>query len=331
MSVDPFANALILSGPTASGKTALALELAENLDAEIIALDSMTLYRGMDIGTAKPNLADQARVRHHLIDVLNPWESANVAWWLDRAAEAYNDIRSRGKQPLFVGGTPFYLKALLCGLFDSPPVDPVIRTRLEAEAQEFGPTALHEKLQHVDPKTATRLHPNDVRRVVRALEVFELTGQPISSFQQTWDNPSFADAQNPPPLPAKIPCIVLEWPREVLYYRIDNRVHVMMESGWLREVEQLLQLPKSLSKEAVQALGYRELQAVLHGQTTQDKAVKMIQLRTRQFAKRQLTWFRSLPNCRVHSVDPSVLSFQVVEQLLTDFLAHDSDKNQNLE
>src|SRR5215213_10182394 len=163
-----FSNALVLTGPTASGKSGLALELAARLNAEIISADSMTLYRGMDIGTAKPSAADRARVPHHLIDVLDPWESANVAWWLERAAAHVRDIESRGKTALFVGGTPFYLKALLCGLFPSPPSDLELRRRLETEARAQGNAALHARLAGVDPESAVRLHPNDVRRVVRA-------------------------------------------------------------------------------------------------------------------------------------------------------------------
>src|SRR5689334_16612227 len=136
-----FADALVLTGPTGSGKTAVALALAPQLNAEVVAMDSMTVYRGMDIGTAKPTSADRAAVSHHLIDVLDPWESLNVAWWLDRAAEACADIRSRGKRPLFVGGTPFYLKALLSGLFPAPPADPALRAALEAEVERIGPEA----------------------------------------------------------------------------------------------------------------------------------------------------------------------------------------------
>src|SRR6476661_495553 len=173
-----FDNALILTGPTACGKTALALELAERIGAEIVALDSMTVYRGMDIGTAKPTPGERARVPHHLIDVLDPWESLTVAWWLERAAGACRDITTRGKRPLFVGGTPFYLKALLHGLFPGPPGNEELRRELEAEAERDGKAKLHAKLAAVDPKTATRLHPNDVRRVVRALEVYQLTGRP---------------------------------------------------------------------------------------------------------------------------------------------------------
>jgi tRNA dimethylallyltransferase len=285
-----FADALVLTGPTGSGKTAVALELAPQVNAEIVAMDSMTVYRGMDVGTAKPTLAERSLAPHHLIDVLDPWESANVAWWLDQAAVACDDIRSRGKRPLFVGGTPFYLKALLHGLFPAPPVDPTLRAELEAEAERIGPEAFHAKLAAVDPKTAARLHPNDVRRVVRALEVHALTGRPLSAFQTTWDTPAFGNAA--PPVPIR--CVVLDLPRGELYARIDRRVVAMLEAGWLDECRRLLALPRSLSKEAKQALGYRELFAHLEGESKWGTAVATIQTRTRQFAKRQLTWFRGL-------------------------------------
>lgn len=302
-----FDNALILTGPTACGKTALALEVAERIGAEIVALDSMTVYRGMDVGTAKPTPAERARIPHHLIDVLEPWESLTVAWWLDRAAEACRDITSRGKRPLFVGGTPFYLKALLHGLFESPPADAELRRTLEAEAERDGKEKLHARLAAVDPKTAARLHPNDVRRVVRALEVHALTGKPISDWQQTWDTPSFAEspgaAVGVPSSPARqetapvrIPAVVLELPREVLYDRINRRVDAMLAAGWLDEVRRLRELPRPLSREARQALGYRELLAHLDGAGPDWGAtVELIRTHTRQFAKRQLTWFRHLP------------------------------------
>jgi tRNA dimethylallyltransferase len=279
-----FSDALILTGPTASGKSALALELAERIGGEIIAIDSMTLYRGLDIGTAKPSAAERARVPHHLIDVLEPHESANVAWWLARSAEAYGGIRARGKRPIFAGGTPFYLKALLHGLFESPPSDAALRQRLEAEAAEKGNAALHSKLAAVDPKLGAKLHANDVRRVVRALEVFELTGTPLSELQQTWDAP-----------PADIPCVVLEWPREVLYERIDRRVEAMIAAGWLDEVRTLMAKP--MGREASQAVGYSELIEHLRDGTNLNETIALIQQRTRQFAKRQLTWFRSLKSC----------------------------------
>jgi tRNA dimethylallyltransferase len=289
-----FERALILTGPTACGKTALGLELAARLGAEIVALDSMTVYRGMDVGTAKPTPAERARVPHHLVDVIDPWESLTVAWWLDRAAEACRDITSRGKRPLFVGGTPFYLKALLHGLFPGPPADAELRRELEAEAARDGNAALHARLAAVDPKTAARLHPNDVRRVVRALEVHTLTGKPISDWQQTWDTPAFTAPGSAPP-PARIPGVVLELPRDALYDRIDRRVNGMLAAGWLDEVRRLRELPRPLSREARQALGYRELLAHLDAGPGWAETVELIRTHTRQFAKRQLTWFRHLP------------------------------------
>ena len=289
----PFDRALILTGPTACGKTALALDLAERVGAEIVALDSMTVYRGMDIGTAKPSPEERGRVRHHLIDALDPWESATVAWWLELAERACRDITARGLRPLFVGGTPFYLKALLHGLFPGPPADEALRRDLEAEAGRDGNAALHAKLAAVDAKTAARLHPNDVRRVVRALEVHRLTGRPISAWQQTWDTPAFAASPEAAPPPARIPAVVLELPREVLYDRVNRRVGGMLAVGWLDEVKRLRDLPRPLSREARQALGYREMLDFLDNGGAWDDTVERIRIHTRQFAKRQLTWFRS--------------------------------------
>jgi tRNA dimethylallyltransferase len=291
-----FDGALILTGPTACGKTALALELAARVGAEIIGLDSMTVYRGMDIGTAKPTPDERARIPHHLIDVLDPWESLTVAWWLDQAAAACRDITCRGKRPLFVGGTPFYLKALLHGLFPGPPADDELRRRLEAEAESEGNAAVHRRLGEVDPRTAARLHPNDVRRVVRALEVHTLTGKPISDWQQTWDTPAFTANPEFAPPPARIPAVVLELPRPELHDRINRRVAEMLTAGWLEEVRKLGELPHPLSREARQALGYRELLAHLDGTGPGwDETTELIRSHTRQFAKRQLTWFRHMP------------------------------------
>jgi tRNA dimethylallyltransferase len=299
-----FHGALVLTGPTACGKTALALDLARRVGGEIVALDSMTVYRGMDIGTAKPTAAERARVPHHLIDVLDPWESLTVAWWLARAEAACADVAARGKRPIFVGGTPFYLKALLHGLFDGPPADTELRHGLEAEALRDGNAALHARLAAVDSKTAARLHPNDVRRVVRALEVHTLTGKPISDWQQTWDTPAFAEAPDAAPPPVRIPAAVLELPREVLYDRINRRVDAMLDAGWLDEVRRLRALPHPLSREARQALGYRELLEHLDTGSAWDETVELIRTHTRQFAKRQLTWFRHLPALVPVPADP---------------------------
>jgi tRNA dimethylallyltransferase len=308
MSPDTFVDTLILTGPTGSGKTQLSLALAERLGAEIVSMDSMALYRGLDIATAKPSPAERRRVPHHLLDILEPWESASVAWWLEQAVRCSADIRSRGRRVLFVGGTPLYLKALLRGLFDGPGADPAVRTRLEQEAETLGRAALHARLAEVDPTTAARLHPHDVRRIVRALEVWETTGRPISAWQQQWARGE-EDPSPPTPLPpgargevrsplAGARCLWLDRPREELYARIDARVHAMITQGLVDEIATLRRLPVPVSRAAQQAAGYREICAYLDGQTSLDEAIEAIQRRSRHLAKRQLTWFRSLPECR---------------------------------
>jgi tRNA dimethylallyltransferase len=288
---DPCRNALILTGPTGSGKSRLALELAERLGAEIVAMDSMTLYRRMDIGTAKPSPDDRRRVPHHLLDVLEPWESASVASWLDRARACCQEIEGRGKQVLFVGGTPLYLKALLYGLFDGPPADEALRNRLTAEAAAQGSQVLHERLARIDPASASRLHVNDVRRVVRALEVWELTGRPLSAWQVQWAVPPESPADRPR-------CLCLDLPRPELYDRINARVWQMVEAGLIEEARALRHLEQPLSREAAQAVGYREMFQYVDGQLSLKEAVNLIQTRSRNLAKRQLTWFRRLPECQ---------------------------------
>jgi tRNA dimethylallyltransferase len=289
---DPFHNALVLTGPTGSGKTQLGVELAERLGAEIISMDSMALYRGMDVGTAKPGVEERRHVPHHLLDVLDPWESASVAWWLEQAAACCRAIEARGRRVLFVGGTPLYLKALLCGLFPGPPADPVLRRRLTDEAEQAGAPVLHARLAEVDPAAAARLHPHDVRRVIRALEVWQLTGRPISSWQTQWSVASERTSG------ATNAVLWLDLPRAELYARIDARVRDMIAGGLVEEVEALRRLPRPLSREAAQALGYKEMLAHLEGRAGLEETIARIQQRSRNFAKRQLTWFRHLPECR---------------------------------
>jgi tRNA dimethylallyltransferase len=284
-----FAQALVLTGPTGSGKTELAIELAEQLGAEIVSMDSMALYRGMDIGTAKPTREERRRVPHHLIDVLDPWESASVAWWLQQAAEHCRQIENRAKRVLFVGGTALYLKTLLFGLFKGPPADEALRQRLAAQADQHGPAALHARLAGVDSTAAARLHPNDLRRVIRALEVYELTGRPISSWQQQWD---VAPKMSPNRL------LWLDVPRSELYARIDARVNRMIAGGLIEEVRALRALPRSLSREALQALGYKEMFDFLNGKASLEETAQRIRTHSRNYAKRQITWFRHLPGCR---------------------------------
>jgi tRNA dimethylallyltransferase len=295
MPPDVFANSLILTVPTGSGKSRLALELAPLLDAEIVSMDSMTLYRGMDIGTAKPSAEERARVTHHLIDVLDPSESASAAWWLEQAAACVREIQARGRVALFVGGTAFYLRALLQGLFHGPSADEVVRRRLALEAEKVGKEILHARLAAVDPASAARLHPNDLRRVIRALEVHELTGTPISALQTQW-RASEQPAQEEVP---RVLC--LDLPRQELYRRIDERVREMFANGLVEEVRALRRLDRPLSREASQALGYKELFAFLDGDATFDDTVQLLQLRSRNYAKRQLTAFRHVAGCRMVS------------------------------
>jgi tRNA dimethylallyltransferase len=276
-----FDDAHILTGPTASGKSALGLVLAERLGAEILCMDSMTVYRGMEIGTAKPGAGERRKVPHHLLDLCEPWEGASVAWWLDHAAQAARDVTERGKSVLVVGGTPLYLKAMLCGMFAGPEVDLQLRQKLEAQPN----AVLQAQLRQVDPKAADRIHLNDHKRLVRALEVYHLTGKPISELQQ----------QSEQPRPRRRPALWLDWPRDVLYRRIEARVDQMLVDGWVEEVRKLRELPKPLSKEAGQAAGYRELSEYIAGQCSYQGAVERTRTRSRQLAKRQLTWFRNFP------------------------------------
>lgn len=295
-----FAKCLVLTGPTGSGKSALALELAPRLNAEIVSMDSMTLYRGFDIGTAKPTTDERNQVRHHLIDVLNPWESASVAWWLEAAAETVREIESRGRVALFVGGTPLYLKALLRGIFAGPSADGALRQRLEQEAALSGTEVLHARLAQMDPQAAERIHPNDLRRIVRALEVVEMTGAPISAMQQQWKGE-----------PAFEPDVVcLDIPREVLYERINRRVLAMLDQGWLDEARSLRSGDQPPSRVAAAAVGYRDLWAYLDGLTDWEATISRIQQRTRKYAKRQLTWFRHLPECHFLSAELTSTQWQ---------------------
>lgn len=284
-----------LAGPTACGKSAVALELVDQLQTdrgpslEIVSLDSMTLYRRLNVGTAKPSAEERRRVPHHLFDILEPSQEFSVAEYLVAAEQACREIVSRGGTPLFVGGTGLYLRSLLRGVFEGPPANDELRQRLEFEATRDGAEALHRRLQQVDPSTAERLHPNDLRRVVRALEVIELTGLPMSTQHR----------EEPLPLDQRPPNVLwLAPPRDWLYDRINRRVEAMLDAGWLDEVRSLLAEPLPLSHTASQALGYKELIEHLRGERPLAETITLIQTRTRQFAKRQHTWFRNLEECR---------------------------------
>lgn len=285
-----------LAGPTASGKSAAALHLSQELNAEILSLDSMAIFRGMDIGTAKPTLAERARVAHHLLDLAHPADEFSTAQYLQAALTACEDILSRGKTPLFVGGTGLYLRSLLRGVFEGPPADWDYRNALEAESRKHGPDWLHAKLIKIDPLTAARLHPNDARRIVRALEIHHHTGTPASQLQ----------TETPLP-PTERPQHVywLSPPRDWLAERVNARVEQMFADGLLNECRQLLADPRPPGRTARQALAYREIFEWL--ESDPENAIRpavpstlmaIIQTRTRQFAKRQHTWFRNLEECR---------------------------------
>lgn len=278
-----------LTGPTAVGKSDVGLILAETLGAEIVSLDSMSLYRGMEIGTAKPSPEARRIVPHHLIDVLDPHEEFSLAEYVAAAHNACCRILERGRTPLFVGGTGLYLRGVLRGVFDGPPANWNVRARLQAEAAQRDPEHLHRQLQAVDPAAAAVLHPHDTRRLIRALEVHRLTGRPLSAQQRQsplaiGERPAHVDWLSPP--------------REWLYERINDRVERMFAHGLIDEVRTLLSVDRPLSRTARQALGYKEVIDHLHGRFGLEETVQRVQTRTRQFAKRQCTWFRNLEECR---------------------------------
>jgi len=298
--------ALFLIGQTASGKGAAGLVLARRLGAEIISLDSMKVYRGMDVGTATPSPERRRAVRHHMIDVADPHEHFSTALYVAGAERAVEDITSRGAVPLFVGGTALYLKAITEGLFEGPPADPALRARLRAEAAEHGVPALHERLACVDPAAAEKIHPNDLRRVERALEVYEKTGSPISELQTQFGRRN-----------ERYDATLMGLRREKadLHDRIGRRVDAMMAGGLLDEVRRLSSGPQPLGKEASQALGYRELLGHLNGEISLEQAVERIKLHTRQFAKAQMTWFKRIPGLHWFDVAPDEEPEHVAERL----------------
>jgi tRNA dimethylallyltransferase len=285
--------AWVILGPTAVGKTDVAIRLAERWGGEIISADSSAVYRGLDIGSAKPTADEQRRVRFHLIDVADPSEVFTAARFRELALQAMADIQARGKRVLIVGGTGLYLRVLLHGFsLAPPPADPEVRARWKAEVERVGAPALHARLQQIDPLAAARIHPNDVVRITRAFEVYEMTGVPISQWQQR------AAAE----LPALK--IGLTMPREQLYARIDQRVDKMIAQGVLEEVRTLLQNGYNPEQPALKGLGYRHLIGYIQERVSWDEAVRLWKRDTRRFAKRQMTWFRREPG--VHWVDASL-------------------------
>jgi tRNA dimethylallyltransferase len=277
-------------GPTAVGKTDLSFRLASELSCEIVSFDSVQVYRGMDIGTAKPTAEEQGRLQHHLIDVVDPDEPFDAADFVRKAGAVIRSVTARGKVPLLVGGTGLYLRSLIKGLASCPGRDPQLRARLHAFGAEHGTGALHRRLSEVDPETASRVHPMDTFRVIRALEVHELTGEPISSWRRRHERSQGR----------LFPCrkLGLIRPRAELYRRIDRRVDTMLEAGLLEEVRSLLDKGYSPRLKSLQSLGYRHMIDFLSGRLSFEEAARQLKRDTRHYAKRQLTWFRADPEVR---------------------------------
>jgi tRNA dimethylallyltransferase len=294
-----------LTGATAVGKSQVGLALARRIGAEIISLDSMAIYRGMDIGTAKPTPEEQAQVPHHLIDIVDPSEEFSIERYLEAAHAAIAEIRSRNREVLFVGGTPLYLKALLRGMSSGPPADWQMRDEIAAEVAEVGNDALYERLEQLDPLAASQIHPHDTRRLIRAIEVFRTTGSPISHEQLHFDRGTPADDCR---------VFVLRRPREEQHARINERVEQMFVRGLIAEVEQLTAGGKQLGRTASQAVGYQEVIEHLAG-GDYDTMVAKIKTRTRRFAKRQGTWFRSLCECRFVDITGDIDADEVAAQI----------------
>lgn len=274
---------VIILGPTAVGKSEVALELAPPMAAEIINADSQQVYRYMDIGTGKPSVADRERIRHHLIDIINPDEEFNAALFRQLSMAAIADIESRGKRVIVCGGTGLYLKALTKGLFTGPAQDLSLRETLNAEADKQGLPSLYRRLERVDPEAISRIHPNDRQRIIRALEVFALTGKPISEWQKEH---AFGDS-------AFATLIVgLQRERAELYNAINERCERMISDGLMDEVKQLVDRGYELDLKPLQSIGYRHMGLVLKGELPRDEAIALMKRDTRRLAKQQLTWFR---------------------------------------
>lgn len=272
---------IFLVGPTAIGKTEISLELAKMLGYEIISCDSMQVYSGMDIGTSKPAKELRDAIPHHMIDIVKPSEEFSAAQFRELAINAIEDILAKGKVPLFVGGSGLYVKVLIDGIFKGPSSDRELRARLEAEADEFGVGILYKRLKEIDGETASKVHPNDLRRIVRALEVYEKAKAPISKLKNQTQG-----------LSAKydIKMFGLNMDRKILYKRIDDRVEEMFSKGLVDEARGLM--GQNLSLTASQALGYKEVFGFLRNEYGLDEAKRLIKRNTRRYAKRQLTWFR---------------------------------------
>ena len=312
---------LVLAGPTAAGKSEIALRLAEKVSGEIISVDSMQVYRGMDIGTAKPSAEERSLVRHHLLDIAEIMEPFDAARFVRLAGAAVAEIRGRGKFPVLCGGTGLYFKALLEGLGEAPPADP----KLRAELEDIPLAELLSELKEYDPATYQQIDQQNPRRVVRAVEVLRLTGKPYSEQRAKWKNPGsegrgFPEGSSGPANEKRKLLIGLSRDAEDLRRRIDARVEAMFRDGLVAETRQLLELGLAQNRTAMQALGYRQVVEHLHGERGLPETIELVKVRTRQFAKRQMTWFRRQMKLEWIELAAGQAAAPVVEQLAKQVL-----------
>lgn len=273
---------IVISGPTASGKTTLSISLAKFFDGEIVSADSMQIYKYMDIGTAKPTEEEKAGIPHYMMDIIEPSVSFSVADYCNMAHRIIGDIHQRGKIPIIVGGTGLYIDSLVNNVdFGAPDADPSLRAELEELAKCEGNEAVHKILAEIDPKTAEKYHPNNLRRIIRAIEFYKLSGTTISSHAQ--------EAKNSPYLPVQF---AIDWDREVLYDRINRRVDIMIKQGLLEEIKSLLENGYEKTSTAMQGIGYKEFFDYFDGKISLEEAIEITKMNSRRYAKRQLTWFR---------------------------------------
>jgi tRNA dimethylallyltransferase len=299
----------VIIGPTAVGKTDLSLSLARALEAEIVGADSRQVYRFLDIGTAKPSVAQRQEVPHHLIDIVNPDETLNAARFAQLAWNCIHAIEARGKVPIIVGGSGLYIRALTDGLFAGPGADPHLRAALEAEAHSLGLQGLHARLAIVDQAAAHRIHPHDRVRIIRALEIYTLTGKPISQWQCQWQNPRRHRA---------FVLMGLSRDREELRQRIAARTEAMLQTGLEAEVRRVLAMGYASTLPTLQSVGYGEIVASLDGQWDLARARELIERNTRRLAKRQMSWFRHIEDMQWVSLTdtPASAAIQIIEALL---------------
>lgn len=306
----PTVQLLFLVGPTGSGKNVIAQHIVASLNAEIISVDSMKIYQKMNIGTAKPLPSQLKKYNYHLASIIKPSVSYNVAAFVQDCKRVINEIISRQRQPLLVGGTPLYMKALLQGLFSGPTTDPKIRLRLKSLAEQKGGLYLYNELKKVDSVKADQVHPNDIKRIIRALEVYELTGQPISGFQTqfTETNQQYHSIM-----------IGLQHDREDLYQRINQRVEKMFNQGLVEETQQLLK-DKILGLQSKESLGYKEVAGYLKGEVSLQNTIELVKRNTRHMARKQLAWFRRFSQIKWIQIKSSDTIEKISRSVLDSFL-----------